>query len=914
MNAARSIGPVLLGLLFLGQARAEERPPVPEPLAWPAATAECRPWTRWWWLGSAVDKPNLTRLLAEYRRAGLGGVEICPIYGAKGAEDRFLDFLSPAWMDALAHTTTEAKRLGLGVDMTTGTGWPFGGPSVTAEDASSKVVLKRYDVPGGATLADKLPTGRLQCLVAVSKDAQEMDLTARVAAGRLDWTAPPGSWRLYAVVQAGPVQKVKRAAPGGQGNVLDPYSVAALDKYLAAFDRAFAAYRAPMPRAQFHDSFEYAQASWTSDFFREFQTHRGYDLRAQLPALFGEGPEETAARVRCDYRETVSDLHLAYIERWTAWSHAHGGLSRNQAHGAPANLLDLYAAADIPETEIFRGVDERQIPMLKFSSSAAHLTGRKLASSESFTWLGEHFQVPLSEVKPAADFLFLAGVNHLFFHGVPYSPADAPWPGWLFYASVNFGPEGGLWRDLPEFNAYVTRCQSVLQSGEPANDVLVYFPVHDIWQSRPGLLLPFTVHNQEQWLWTQPFHATAMALSNRGYGFDEVSDRLLADAHCEGGRVRLGGNAYRVVLVPACRLMPETTLKKLAQLARDGATILFQEHLPGDVPGLGNLEKRRAAFQETRGAIALSKDAGAAIRHAPLGRGAFVIGADLERMLAAAGVVRESAVDSGLQFIRRAHAEGHHYFFVNRGDRSIDGWITLGTPASSAVLLDTRFENRAGVAAVRHDAAGTAQVYLQLHAGESCVLRTFAARVVDGPAWRYFQSAGEPVAVTGTWQVRFVEGGPAIPSSFDTRKLASWTALGDAEAKRFAGTARYMLDFDRPAGMADDWVLDLGQVCESARIWVNGRTAGTLWCHPYRIAVGELLRPGHNTLKIEVTNLAANRIADLDRRKVPWKNFHEINFVNLDYKPFDASQWPPRDSGLLGPVQLAPVKHLVPAR
>jgi len=127
-----------------------------DPLAWPEIRQESRPWTRWWWLGSAVDKPNLTRLLEQYRAAGLGGVEICPIYGAKGYEDRYLDFLSPRWMEMLAHTTAEAHRLGLGVDLTTGTGWPFGGPGVSPESASSRVILKAYDVAGGGRLAERL--------------------------------------------------------------------------------------------------------------------------------------------------------------------------------------------------------------------------------------------------------------------------------------------------------------------------------------------------------------------------------------------------------------------------------------------------------------------------------------------------------------------------------------------------------------------------------------------------------------------------------------------------------------------------------------------------------------------------------------------------------------------------------------
>ena len=69
--------------------------------------------------------------------------------------------------------------------------------------------------------------------------------------------------------------------------------------------------------------------------------------------------------------------------------------------------------------------------------------------------------------------------------------------------------------------------------------------------------------------------------------------------------------------------------------------------------------------------------------------------------------------------------------------------------------------------------------------------------------------------------------------------------------------------------------------------------------HWHRVAIR---RPDERV--IEVTHLAANRIADLDRRKVPWKRFHEINFVNIDYKDFDASAWPALDSGLLGPVSL----------
>ena len=146
---------------------------------WPAATATSKPWTRWWWLGSAVDKPNLTRELEDFAKTGLGGVEICPIYGAVGAEDRSLDFLSPKWMEMLAHTTTEAKRLGLGVDMTTGTGWPFGGPQVTPDIASAGLEMIRHEATGGTQVSLKMPKGKIQCLRAFPESGPPVDLTQR---------------------------------------------------------------------------------------------------------------------------------------------------------------------------------------------------------------------------------------------------------------------------------------------------------------------------------------------------------------------------------------------------------------------------------------------------------------------------------------------------------------------------------------------------------------------------------------------------------------------------------------------------------------------------------------------------------------------------------------------------------------
>jgi len=228
-------------------------------LSWPKITKQNKPWTYWWWMGSAVDKKGLTEHLEKYHKAGIGGVHIIPIYGAKGYESRFIEYLSPQWMEMLGYTVKEANRLGMGVDMTTGTGWPFGGPNVSAEDATAKVIFRTYTLEDGAGLEKPLRADdktrrkaeHLQALVAYSDSGAVVDLTGKVDAdGNPHWVAPEGKWRLYAVFEVLGGKKVERAAPGGAGYVLDPFSSAGLKKYLRRFDNAFAEYGDELPRAQ----------------------------------------------------------------------------------------------------------------------------------------------------------------------------------------------------------------------------------------------------------------------------------------------------------------------------------------------------------------------------------------------------------------------------------------------------------------------------------------------------------------------------------------------------------------------------------------------------------------------------------------------------------------------------------------
>ena len=530
--------------------------------------------------------------------------------------------------------------------------------------------------------------------------------------------------------------------------------------------------------------------------------------------------------------------------------------------------------------------------MLQFASSAAHVTGKKLVSAETFTWLGEHFQVTPAQLKEAADFVWLGGVNHILFHGIPFTPEDAPWPGWLFYASTHMGPNGGLWKDLPAFNAYIARCQTALQSGKPDADVLLYFPVQDLWHDGADGLPLFTVHNQDKWLHPTGFYRSAMEMWNHGITCDFVSDRLLEDAKVKDQKVELGGNTYKALVVPETKHMDPATAKRLLDLAAKGVVVIFTGPLPSDVPGFGKLEEKRKALAEV-----FAKLPGEGV--VPYQNGLVFRNAELRKCLASIGATGEPMRERGLRFVRRKHDDGCTYFIVNSSGAAIDASVPLATTAKSAVVFKP-MSGESGVVALDKG------VPLKLAAGESVILRTYREREAMGPALEIPETAAEPVKPGGTWKVRFLEGGPSLPAAYETDTLASWTTREDAACRNFSGAALHELEFEWQ-GPADG-MLDLGEIAYTAKVRLNGQEIGRCWSPPHRLRIKGGLKEGKNTLEVEVTNLAANRIADLDRRKVPWKAFHEINFVNIDYKPFDASAWPPLPSGLLGPVTIEPLK------
>jgi hypothetical protein len=176
------------------------------------------------------------------------------------------------------------------------------------------------------------------------------------------------------------------------------------------------------------------------------------------------------------------------------------------------------------------------------------------------------------------------------------------------------------------------------------------------------------------------------------------------------------------------------------------------------------------------------------------------------------------------------------------------------------------------------------------------------------PEWQYAIPTGTPIPLSTSWTFSFDQGVPEVKGNYTLDSLASWTTLEVPAAKVFSGTGIYQTTFELPDEiLSKDMLLNLGEVREVAEVVFNGQPIDTLWSVPYQVEIPQEALQRKNELTVKVTNVSANRIAQMDREGIVWKKFYDINIVDISYKPFDASGWAPVPSGLLGQVTLQPV-------
>lgn len=599
----------------------------------------------------------------------------------------------------------------------------------------------------------------------------------------------------------------------------------------------------------------------------------GYKLQDKFPEFL-----DGDAVVVSDYRETLGDMLLHnFTEQWTKWANKRGAITRNQAHGSPANLIDCYAAVDIPEIEGFgltdfgiKGLRKdpgktrpnfSDLSMLKYAPSAAHITGKKYTSSETFTWLTEHFRTSLSQMKPDMDLMFCAGVNHMFFHGTAYSPKNDPWPGWKFYASVDMSPTNSIWRDAPELMKYITNCQTYLQWGQPDNDFLVYLPVRDMWRKdTKNWLMQFDIHSMAKK--APEFIKVILDIDKAGFDCDYISDKYLRTCTFKDGMIETAaGTRYKGIIIPGNNIMPSDVIQHISDLKAQGAKIIKGDNIKA---------MEQAAKPE---------------------------------------LMRKNL---GLKMIRRNNSIGHHYFIANLTGKDITSTVALAVNEKNGIWYNP-------MTGKYHKATiGDKGIEVNLKSGESRILITsdkpvsewkLGSEVKVSEKEKFAASDSKTIDLTAnSWKLSFTEETPKVGEIFNLKGLKSWENLSE-KAKVMMGTGVYETTFKLSKDDAQKlWAIDLGDVRESAHVYINNKYVGCAWAVPYILNCKDALNKGKNTIRIEVTNLPANRIAELDRQGVKWRKMKEINVVDIDYKKTTYEKWTPVASGLNSSVKLVELK------
>ncbi|MBN2242996.1 MAG: glycoside hydrolase [Acidobacteria bacterium] len=882
---------------------------------------DCRILMRWWWFGPSVNKAELEREMKLMKNGGIGGFEVQPVYPlalddpVTGIEN--LPFLSEEFLDALRFASDKARELGLRMDLTLGSGWPFGGPQVPVRDAAGRLRIERLPVPDGArslalphTSTGERFLAAFLCAVRGKQIAAEgIRELADIRDGSL--TIPEGlegPHEAVVFIAGRSGMMVKRAALGAEGFVLNHYDRAAVERYLENVgDRLMQALRPNPPYAIFCDSLEVYQSDWTDGFPEEFRRRRGYDLTPHLPALAFDLGDRTAA-IRCDWGRTLTELfHDHFMKPVHAWSRRNGTLFRVQGYGIPPATVSSNADADISEGE---GVQHRAVSATRWASSANHLFGRTVTSSETWTWLhSPAFRATPLDMKAEANLHFLQGVNQLIGHGWPYSPETVDTPGWRFYAAGVFSNTNPWWIVMPDVALYLQRSSWMLRQGVPVNDIAFYLPVSDAYAGfSPGQA------NLIESLRTRVGPDAVGAVLDAGFNLDFFDDdALLGIGGINNGTLLLGENRYRAVVLPHVERIPTDSYRMLADFVRSGGTLIATGRQPALAPGFAATESDHEEIRSISRKLFFS----------PSENARFV--ADEKTDLAAA--LRDALPpdvllppeNSEIGFVHRKTGDADIYFLAN----------------DSNVRQKTRASFR--VTAMRAEwwdpmSGQTLPAEFSTDGRE----RTHAAIDLEPYEGRFLVFTGqgdpEPAAPKGAvtasldlsrnWRVAFGPGAP--PKTME--RLSSW--IEDDATRYFSGAASYEKIASIPENMLNPdtrLILDLGKgtalpripsrsngmrawfegpVREAAVVSINGRRAGAAWCPPYEVEVTGLLKNEDNSIVITVANTAVNYMAG---RPLP-----DYRLLNQRYgkrfDPQDMDKIQPVDSGLFGPIRLIAIQ------
>jgi len=847
---------------------------------------DARPMIRWWWFGPAVTDAEIDREIAAMKAGGFGGFEVQPTYALSPDDTstrlRNLPYPSDDFLGRLRHAGETARSARMRIDVTIGSGWPFGGPHIPVTQAASELRMTRISVPAGV---GDVPLPRLG---PGEKPVAAFLAGRRIPLGegeRIALSAAPDARTVSLFVAGRTGQQVKRAAVGAEGFVLDHMSSPAVQNHLHAIgDRLLSAFPAGSPpHAMFSDSLEAYGSSWTDDFAEQFRQRRGYDVLDHLPALFADGAEGDA--VRFDWARTLTELVDArYLEPIDAWARRHGTRFRAQVYGVPPVTLSSNALVALPEGE---GADWRDFTSTRWAASAAHLYGRQVVSSETWTWLHSPAwaATPL-DMKVEADRHFLQGVTQIIGHGWPYSPPGVPAPGWAFYAAGAFNDHNPWYPAMPAVTDYLRRVSAAMRMGRPDGSVAIYLPTEDGFAAmRPD---NSSVNRQMSDLLGPELVGRVL---DAGADFDFIDAQAITKQ----------GLHQKLLILPRLTRIDPAAYRAIADWVARGGILMAIGRPPSRGGGL--LDGAAA----TKEVVAISKNL-----FGKAGAARIVEPARLTAALRATAVptMMLDRPDPALGFVHRRLADGDLYFLANTGAAPIDARARFSGGERAGQWWDP-------VTGERSD-AGSGTIAIRLAPYQSRLLIFGPGLPPPAPARERRQRLAD---MASGWSVRLGDGSQ-VPGLDAGR---SWT--DDPALLHYSGAATYARTLTlAPGAFAQGarLVLDFGKgtpldvqtsesrpraalappVREAGLLRVNGKAAGTLWTAPWRIDVTGLLHPGENRIELTVMSGALNALAGrpLADRRLLTARYGER------FQDQDQDKIAPAPSGLLGPVTLERVE------
>jgi hypothetical protein len=434
---------------------------------------------------------------------------------------------------------------------------------------------------------------------------------------------------------------------------------------------------------------------------------------------------------------------------------------------------------------------------------------------------------------------------------------------------------------------YLSRASFMLQQGRAANDIAVFY----------GEAVPAAITFRDDY-----------PAVPEGYRYDYVNaDTIINKMSVRDGAIATAtGMRYQALFVArGAELISLPVLRKLREMVSGGAVLIGPK--PQGSPSLADDQN------EAKSIIDLLWRGGPVT---VVGQGRVFVSSDTagplqDIKLSPDFVYSKPNEDSKVMFIHRRLSNSDLYFLSNRMNRAeaieasfrvIGRKAELWDPATGQIApASYRIENGRTRVTIPLDPLGSIFVVFRESTGSQ------QTRILPATAQQAV------LELSGPWQVAF-QADRGAPAAATFEKLADFRDNPDPGIRYFSGIATYSKEVQLPAQPQDARLyLDLGQVCDIAEVWVNGKMMGTAWKPPYRVEITGATMTGANRIEIKSVNLWVNRLIGDVQPGV----MRKYTFTFVDGKPLPAGvrggrgatmpyrpDSPLRASGLIGPVKI----------